>query len=346
MSALLDEFHSEAAKQELKVATALAVAYLLPACIKSNDPPCSAVGLQIVDCLRFLFTPRPTMIRGEMIDVRDLCHASVTGVYTFWRNALSPALSRALSRREALMSGSTTPLERPSLMTRRNLDLHEEASGGALVAGRNQQRDVLELEELLRQTIALIVQMAKRTELITDDSDVVFKSAQQLLYKLVKQVCAIDMARPIAAREGLLDVLASWIRSQDEETMCAGVVSVKGLAAARDGYMAGWIHSLIVDKGVLSKIVPLSQTTTSITVQVAVAETLLSLCRAPHTRTAVVESGGISCLVSFLRGFAGASSNQRAAFAAGKALLPILIESMAQSSMLTLVSQESNTVMR
>jgi hypothetical protein len=103
------------------------------------------------------------------------------------------------------------------------------------------------------------------------------------------------------------------------------VISLSELTSTADSYVAGWIHTLVANEGALSEIVQLSISNRvgHDVVGVAVAKTLLNLCRAPHIRAAVVEANGVSCLVKFLFEL-GDSKCQEAAFAAGSALIRII----------------------
>ena len=79
-----------------------------------------------------------------------------------------------------------------------------------------------------------------------------------LRYTLVEQMCAVDVARPIAVREGLLKVLVAWIKSKDSEKVRPATMALRDLTSTEDKYMAGWIHSQIVHEGALFEIVKLS----------------------------------------------------------------------------------------
>lgn len=126
MHALLEVFRSKKASHELRVVTSLAVVYLLPACLPSDDDPPSRpsieenkrnmkTGLHVVDCLRYLFSATPVTPRGEVIGREASCRASVMGMYIFWSRGLSPLLRTALSLNVTSSFGddSGTTLVRP-----------------------------------------------------------------------------------------------------------------------------------------------------------------------------------------------------------------------------------------
>jgi hypothetical protein len=330
MHSLLALFRSKGAARELKVVVALAIAYLLPSFVRSSDVPSSSIGLKIVECLRFLFSSKPVTPKGEEISRAEMCHASAIGIHTFWFNALSQSLSNRKSEQSTPLSETNEPIRRPSLRMRKSRAMQQQTGQTVL----DRRREVLELQELLELTVSLIVDMAKTSDR-TDNALQVRHSSATLVEQMsaiVQQMCAIDMARPIAVRKGLLKILVMWMRSQDREKIRCAAISVNELTSTLDNYMAGWIHSQIVNEGALREIVNLSKS--AVDVRLAVAEILRSLCVAPHTRAAVVEAKCIHCLIGLLYDFEDSSASQKVAFAAGSALLQLVAGSMTRSSVL------------
>lgn len=327
---MLALFRSKGAARELKVVVALAIAYLLPSFVRSSDVPSSSIGLKIVECLRFLFSSKPVTPKGQEVSRAEMCHASAIGIHTFWFNALSQSLSNRKSEQSTPLGEPNEPVRRPSLRMRKSRVMQQQTGQTVL----DRRREVLELQELLELTVSLIVKMAKTSDR-TDNALQVRNSSATLVEQMsaiVQQMCAIDMARPIAVREGLLKILVMWMRSQDREKIRCAAISVNELTSTLDSYMAGWIHSQIVNEGALVEIVNLSKSAGH-DVRLAVAEILRSLCVAPHTRAAVVEAKCIHCLIGLLYDFED-SSSQKVAFAAGSALLQLVSGSMTRSSVL------------
>ena len=316
------------ATRELKVVAALAVAYLLPSFVESDVLPSSNLELKMVECLGFLFASKPVTPKGEIITQEEMCNASAMGVFTFWFNALSPLLSKSTGPVRSFSESSEFELS-SSWARPRNLTAQQRVGGGVF----DQRQEVLELQELTELTVSLIVEMAK-----VNDRNVIFaqsrESKLQLRYTLVEQMCAIDVARPIAVRQGLLKVLVGWMKSSDVEKIRCAATSVNELTSTRDKYMAGWIHSEIVNEGALTEIVKLSVSrSVGQDVRLAVAKILSTLCVAPHTRAAVVEAPHcIQCLIALLYVDLGDSSSKKIAFAAGSALLQLMVGAMTRAS--------------
>jgi hypothetical protein len=95
------------------------------------------------------------------------------------------------------------------------------------------------------------------------------------------------------------------------------------LTTIKDKYMAGWIHSQMVNEGALQGIVALTDDySVGQDVKLAIAQILSSLCVAPHTRAAVAEANCIKYLIGFLYEHSDPSSQEVALFA-GSALLQL-----------------------
>jgi hypothetical protein len=314
MDSLLTLFRTKGGTRELKVVAALAVAYLLPSFEQSNSLQSSSLGLKIVEC-------------------DEMCTASAMGVYTFWCIVLSPLLRSGLSENIApVRSFSESPELVRGISTRlRRRSVSQQRVGGNVF---DQRQEVLELQELLELTVCLIVEMAKTSDL-----------ADTSILTSGHAICTIDLARPIAVREGLLKVLVSWMRSQNGKKIRSAATSLNELTSTVDSYMAGWIHSQIVNEGALAELVKLVNLSVcewaGQGVRLAVAEILCRLCVAPHTRAAVVEAQCINCLICLLYEF-GDPESQKVAFAAGSALLQLVAGAMLRASVFSSDNYELN----
>jgi hypothetical protein len=328
MHSLLTLFRTKGTTRELKVVSALAVAYLLPSIVESTQISSPAVGLKIVECLRCLFSSKSVSPNGEEIHPCDMINASLMGLTTFWINAFFPMLQKENAKSGGV---AATPLQRRVSQYRSRGRQRDIGTGGGTF---DQQQ--LEVQELLEMTVSLIVNMAK-----LDDAGIIrtqsarlhfVDSKMNLRYTLVEQMCAVDVARPIAVREGLLKVLVGWMRSKDCEKVRPAATALRDLTSTQDKYMAGWINSQIVNEGALREIVELAVSeSVGHEVRLSVAQIISSLCVAPHTRAAVVEAQCINYLIPLLYDHSDPSS-QQVAFAAGSALLQLAAGAMARAS--------------
>lgn len=323
MHSLITVFRSKGASYELRVVSALAVAYVLPSFVESSSVHPS-VGLKIMECLRFLSTSRPVSPNGRRISQDEMYRASAAGVTTFWINELTPMLNSGAG---APKNDST---ERSDLFARTNKKGRRRGRTGG------QRHQTLELQELLEMTVSLIVQIERlgENEVLKKNQSAQTDSLFLWRYTNVEQVCAVDVARPIAVREGLLPILVGWIRSGDREKVRPAVSSLRYLTSIKDKYMAGWIHSQMVNEGALAEVVKLADDYyVGQDVRLAVAQILASLCVAPHTRAAVVEAKCINYLIGFLYDHSDKASQDVALFA-GSAILQLAEGAITRASVL------------
>lgn len=314
---LLTLFRTNGVTNELKVVVSLAVAYIVPSLLVSSSAISPALGLKIMECLRFLFSARPVSPRNEHIQIGEMRDAAAEGVATFWINALQPLLNseqgRGKSNADDLLAVQAFAIK------------NRDHSRGFV----DQKQESLQTQELLEMTVSLVVQIAKVKDFPSRNRSKIF----HLRYTLVEQMCTVDVARPIAVREGILNILVDWMRSGDDAdgTNCAAC-ALRDLTSIQDKYMAGWIHSQIVTEGALKELVKLTlSNAVGHSVRLAVAGIFSSLCVAPHTRAAVVEANCISCLIPLLFDHEDPSTAE-VAILAGRALLQLAAGAMKRAS--------------
>ena len=310
---MLQVFRAKGTSYELRVVSGMAVAHVLPSFLESSP----SVGLKIMECLRFLSTSRPVSPNGVKISQKMMFTASAMGVMAFWMNVLEPMLTTGVSA-----EGAAT--ERSDLHMINNSTSGLAAAGGIFDQGHH----TLELQELLEMTVSLIVHIEKHSE----SSGVDDSALSMLRCTNVQQVCTVDVARPIAVREGLLPILVQWIKSKDRDKISPAVSALRYLTSIKDKYMAGWIHSQMVNEGALSEVVELAgDYNAGHDVRLAVAQILSSLCVAPHTRAAVVEANCMSYLITFLFDHSDPASEEVALYA-GRAITQLAAGAITRAS--------------
>jgi hypothetical protein len=315
MHSFLTLFRTNGMARELQVVTSLAVAYVLPSFVISSQTT-SALGLKIIECLRFLVASRPVTPQGVSISREEMCKAAAIGVNILWINAVLPLLKSELSKIDAT---KTKPV-----LTRVRTSGYGRSTRGRLGGGVfDQGQDSVEIKELTELAVTLITHIAK----LTDNENLNIDMG----YDIVEQVCEVDVARPIAVREGLLRILVDWIRSKDIERVRPAASALRYLISIEDKYMAGWIHSQVVNEGAVNEIVKLLNESVGHDVRVAVAQMLSALCVAPHTRAAVVEARCVSYLVALLYEHNSPASEQMVQYA-GSALLQLAAGAMCRAS--------------
>lgn len=306
MHSFLTLFRTKGMTRELQVVSGLAVAYLLTSFVVSSQPP-SNVCLKIMECLRFLAVSKPVTPQNTYIAREEMCKAASMGVNLLWVNAIQPLITMEKAKSE---SRQTRPVLRPSASVR--LTRMRSRAGGSVF---DQGQESIEIKELIEMAVTLIAKIAKAG----------------FGYNIVEQVCEVDEARPIAVREGLLRVLVDWIQSKEVEKVRPAASALRYLISIEDKYMAGWIHSQVVNEGAIGEIVQLLNESVGHDVRVAVAQMLSALCIAPHTRAAVVESKCVSYLVALLYEHSAPASEEMVHYA-GSALLQLAAGAMTRAS--------------
>lgn len=338
MHSLLTLFKSSKDNSEMKLATALAVAYLIPS---FTDPThCQGdLGLRVMECLRFLVNS-PKIPNGSDIapyEVREVAGLALTHL---WINVLQPTWSE----KKLIDEYGTGPFRADlSSVLSQNSTKKAPATNSSRVVGRwgrlKQRQDMSEMQELLETTVSLVVTVADcETDDRTDSDKKDKQSEQNLRYNAavtVESLCAVEFARPIAVREGLLKVLVRWLSSNNVELVRPAANALRDLTSLHDEYMAGWIHSQIVNEGTLPAIVKLSVSDQR-DIRLAVAQILSSLSVAPHTRAAIVDAKGLNYLVQLVvysaHELPANKIDEPLALAAGSALLRIAAGAMSHSS--------------
>ena len=326
LHSLLTLYRSRSSMFELKTVVALAIAYLMSSSSLLKPGLKPGLGIKIMECLRFLSQGRDVSPRGERIAKEESFQAAAIGLTNFWVNQLEPLLRSQGGELPALLQRPTAGADHLGRLSRRG----RTAPGHVF----DQRKEAIGTQELLEMTVSLIIEFASQTSAATSRvaSDPVL---------LVEQICAVEVARPIAVREGVLKILVGWIeRDGNGRNRLAAAHSLLNLTRIKDKYMAGWIHSQMVNEGALPAIVRLTRDESlGPQARLAIAKILSSLCVAPHTRAAVVEAECIHFLVDIL--FEHVTSEEVALFAS-QALMQLAAGAITRASALGADGVQSN----
>jgi len=319
MHSFLTLFRTKGMPREMQVVSCMAVAYVLPSFVTSSQTA-SSVGLKIIECLRYLAISNPVSPNGLVISRQGMCFAASSGVHVLWIHVVQPLLSIEQAKKA---SRKTKPILRPSHSSRLLPGRSRPRYGGGIF---DQGQESIEIQELTDLSVTLIAYLTR----LTQSDGMKF----QIGYGIVEQVCEVDQARPIAVREGMLALFVHWIRSGDVDKIRPAASALRYLISIQDKYMAGWIHSQVVNEGAIAEIVKLLNESVGHDVRVAVAQMLSALCIAPHTRAAVVEANCVNYLVALLYEHSSPDSEEMV-FCAGSALLQLAAGTLTRPSALT-----------
>jgi hypothetical protein len=303
LHSLLTLFRTRGISHELKVVTALAVAYLLPSFVdfSSETQTSPGLGLKIIECLTFLICAKPVVNDGENLNAEEMLQASIMALTSFWVSHLEPMFTY----KTANQANASDVLDIYSLLDR------QRSHGITENLVLDQRRDSAALDELLERTVSLVVHIAKYENELAVKSSPHREMGDVHPSTLVEQVCALDFARPIAVREGILHILVNWIGSNDREKIRSSVSSLLYLTSVSDKYLAGWIHSEMVNNRAVQGLADLTRDiSVTYDVRLAIAKILSFLCAAPHTRAAVAEAKCIYFLIGILHDYSDPATEE------------------------------------
>ena len=257
MHSLLTLFRASSNGQEIKMVAALAVSYLLP-CYTDPDGFLSGnLGLKVIACLHYIVhSSDHDYVEGlNSFSMRESAALALTHI---WLN-LEPFLSQENRRDEDKKNKSTT---RPVSIVSERVPMSLFRKGpfaraftvrnvGERLRSLDPRKELACGQKLLEQTVGLIVAVAekllpsrrhKRRHYVTDT-----KSTCSIILA-VESVCSVEPARSIAVREGLLGVLVQWLKSAESDLVAPAAKAMRFLVTLDDSYMAGWIHTQIVNE--------------------------------------------------------------------------------------------------
>ena len=294
MHSLLTIFKSKTSSRNLKLVAALAVSYLFTSFTDRAGLTVGHLGLRIAECLRFILNAKELTDDSEL-NRTDIVQSATLAVTHLWLNLLEPALSGTLTL--ALTRQGRNSKQKDSLDSLKHVTSRFTKRG-------DKWNGPLEIQELHETTISLIVDigqiiMSEGFSKGNIENMNIYETLRNNAACAIESICTLEHARPIAVRVGLLPVLVQWIDSNNIDLQRPAANALRNLTKPNDEYVAGWIHSQIVNEGALSSIVQLSASN-ALDIRLSVAQILKSLTIAPHTRAAIVDAKGIKYIVQLL----------------------------------------------
>lgn len=277
MHSFLTLFRGKNTSGELKVVSAMAVAYVLPMFVTKSTVTNALAG-KFLECLRFLTVADPVSPQDVVISRKEMYNAASDGVNALWNNTIKALVAIQQSKTEDEVATPTLLRSTSSRYLRTR----------ARTSVQNQEGS--EIKVLMETSVTLITNIAKATNEMNIDT----------AYDIVADVCEVDVARSVSVREGLLSTIIEWLRSRNLFKMRPAAEALRHLISIEDQYVAGWIHSQLVNEGAVNEIVKLFNESISANVREAVAQMISVLCQTAQTRTAVVEARCVSYLVALL----------------------------------------------
>ena len=259
MHSLLTLFRSSSDGQEIKMVAALAVAYLLPCYTDPDGLLNRNLGLRVITCLRYIVRSSDE-VYIEGLDPPTMRQSAALALTHIWLS-LEPLLgdkggAEDQDHEESKSVGALSIVSERMPRAERHRFRGPLAKSFALknVGDRlhslDPRRDRTEVQKLLEQSVSLIVTLAEKIIPSNDGADDSLGASASTfgIILAVESVCSVEPARSIAVREGLLGVLVQWLNSGHNDLVFPAAKSIRFLATLDDSYMAGWIHSQIVNE--------------------------------------------------------------------------------------------------
>jgi len=259
MHSLLTLFRSSPDGQEIKIVAALAVAYLLPCYTDPDGLLVRNLGLRVITCLRYVVRSSDE-VYIEGLDPPTMRQSVALALTHIWLS-LEPLLSdkgtsEEQDHEESKSIGALSTVSERMPRAQRHRIRGPLAKSFALknVGDRlhslDPRRDLTEVQKLLEQSVSLIVTLAEKIipSFSGSDGSLGASASSFGIILAVESVCSVEPARSIAVREGLLGVLVQWLNSGHNDLVFPAAKSMRFLTTLDDSYMAGWIHSQIVNE--------------------------------------------------------------------------------------------------
>ncbi|KAL7533545.1 hypothetical protein ACHAXR_008988, partial [Thalassiosira sp. AJA248-18] len=308
MQSLLTLFKKSSDSVELMTVSALTVVYLLPSLLDSDVQPSGYINMGVIECLQFLIeVPRgSTDIDISLSEIRT---ASAFTMTNLWFKVLVTKL-RSTEIVLATSHRKQDPFsDRPIFSTRRRSSVSVVSS---------QTGDDVDCSILIDAFTSLSIMAAESEAARHDEGQANDKNVYYGFALIVESICAVEFARPMAMKEGVLKLLLQWLRSGDIDLERPAANALRNLTLTQDQYVAGWVHCQLLHANALLYIVQQLESGDS-RVRLAMAEVISTLTVAPHTRAGIIEARGVKYLVQLLGSVD--IQDETLALAAGNALL-------------------------
>lgn len=302
ITSLLTLYKQSSDSKELMMVSALTLVYLLPSLLDSDVQPSVYVIMGVIECLEFLIEVSRSNTDID-ISPSEIRTASAFAMTNLWFNVLVAKVKFGpnWSRKDPFASSGTR-----RMFPRRRSSLSSEAG------------DDVDYSFLIDAFTSLSILAAESESSrldagLTNDMNVYYE-----FVLIVGSICTVEVARPLAMKEGVLKLLLRWLKSGNIELERPAANALRDLTLTRDQYTSGWVHCELLNENALPDIVQRLESGDS-EVRLAMAEIISSLTFAPHTRAGIVEAHGVKYLVQLL-GSVGIQ-DESLALSAGNALL-------------------------
>lgn len=321
MQSLLTLFKTSSDSTELMLVSALAAVYLLPILLDSDVQYSNYIHLDVIECLQYLIESTKESIEID-ISPSEIRTASAFAMTNLWWKVLATKLpsSETMQARHILRRLGPNDDDQALFANRRIISRRRSSLS-------TQTGDDVDCSIMIDAFASLSVVAATMEASRLNSGGSRNATEMNVYYEfalLVESVCAVESARPMAMKEGVLLLLLQWLTSGNLELERPAATSLRNLASTQDDYTAGWVHSQLLNENALVHIVEQLQSDDS-GVRLCMAEIISSLTVSPRTRAGIIEARGVKYLVQLLGSVDVRARDETLALAAGNALLRLAL---------------------
>jgi len=313
MRSLLTFFKTNEDSTELMMVSALTVVYLFPVLLDSEVQSSSYVHMGVINCLKFLLLTPDASIDID-ISPHEIRTASVFTMTNLWFKVLVPKLRSS----DMIMAKGIMKRYEPGDNTDLFSDIPFPSRRRSSLSSQNgEEVDCsIMIDAFTSLSVTVTADLMQNEELRhANDINVYYEFAL-----IVESICAVEYARPMAMSKGVLELLLQWLDSGEIDLTRPAASALRNLTLTGENYVAGWVHSQLLNDNALPLIVEQLESNDS-QVRLAMADIISSLSVAPHTRAGIIKAKGVEYLVQLLGSLDFQAHDEALALTAGTALL-------------------------
>ena len=300
-------------ESELMMVSALTVVYLFPVLLDSEVQSSSYVHMGVINCLKFLLQTPDASIDID-ISPHEIRTASVFTMTNLWFKVLVPKLRSS----DIIMTNGIMKRYEPGDNGDFFSDIPSPSRRRSSLSSQNgEEFDCsIMIDAFTSLSVTFTADLMKNEELRhANDINVYYEFAL-----IVESICAVEYARPMAMSKGVLELLLQWLDSGEIDLTRPAACALRNLTLTGENYVAGWVHSQLLNDNALPLIVEQLESNDS-QVRLAMADIISSLSVAPHTRAGIIKAKGVEYLVQLLGSLEFQAHDEALAITAGTALL-------------------------
>ncbi len=278
LSSLLTLFQSSAESAVLRTVSALNVVNLIPT---HTEPVRNIDIINMIDCLHYLMQSSGLDAGADFdITATEVFHSCLNAMTFVWMNYIEPKVCSSEISLGGEPNNDPNCFEMQRSRPKRTSYIDDE--------------DDVDYCHLLNSFTSLAVMSAT---LDYSDVDGLKKSVPYGFADILQYICAVKACRGLAMKEGVMNILLKWIRSNDLKMEVIAATALRDLSVPESSsYTAGWVHAELLHDGKAIGDILERLSAPNLEVRRCMAEIVACLTGVPHTRAAIIDAQGIKRL--------------------------------------------------